>query len=120
MWVQQNAHLEEADAMIKRALQSEPNNGAYLDSLGWLEFRQGKFDQALNDLLRAAKNLTRDDPVVFEHLGDTYLQLKRVPQALEAWQKALALDPHNKTLAEKIESTKTMISKSEPPHTGAL
>jgi tetratricopeptide (TPR) repeat protein len=120
MWVQQNSHLEEADAMIKRALQSEPNNGAYLDSLGWLEFRQGKFEQALNDLLRAAKNLTRDDPVVFEHLGDTYLQLKRVPQALEAWQKALALDPQNKTLAEKIESTKTMMSKSEPPNTGAL
>jgi hypothetical protein len=46
--------------------------------------------------------------------------LKRVPQALEAWQKALALDPQNKTLAEKIESTKTMMSKSEPPHTGAL
>jgi tetratricopeptide (TPR) repeat protein len=120
MWVQQNMHLEEADAMIKRALQSEPNNGAYLDSFGWLEFRQGKFDQALNDLLRAAKNLTRDDPVVFEHIGDAYLQLKRVPQALEAWQKALALDPQNKTLAEKIESTKTMMSKSELPNTGAL
>jgi tetratricopeptide (TPR) repeat protein len=120
MWVQQNAHLEEAEAMIKRALQSEPNNGAFLDSLGWLEFRQGKLDQALADLLQAAKNVTRDDPVVFEHIGDTYLQLKRVPQALEAWQKALALDPQNKTLAEKIESTKTMMSKSEPPHTGAL
>lgn len=120
MWVGQNAHLDEAEAMIKRALQVEPNNGAYLDSLGWLEFHQGKFDQALNDLLRAAKNMSRDDAVVFEHIGDTYLQLKRVPQALEAWQKALALDPNNKTLAGKIESTKTMMSKSDPPKTGAL
>jgi tetratricopeptide (TPR) repeat protein len=120
MWVQQNTHLDEAEAMIKRALQSEPNNGAYLDSMGWLEFRQGKFEQALNDLLRAAKNMTRDDPVVFDHIGDAYLQLKRVPQALEAWQKALALDPQNKALAEKIESTKTMMSKSEPPNTGAF
>jgi tetratricopeptide (TPR) repeat protein len=119
MWVQQNTHLDEAEAMIKRALKSEPDNGAYLDSLGWLEFRQGKFEQALKDLLRAAKSMTRDDPVVFEHIGDTYLQLKRMPQALEAWQKALALDPQNKTLAEKIESTKTMMSKSEPPNSGA-
>jgi tetratricopeptide (TPR) repeat protein len=119
MWVQQNMHLDEAEAMINRALQSEPDNGAYLDSLGWLEFRQGKFEQALNDLLRAAKSMTRDDPVVFEHIGDTYWQLKRMPQAIETWQKALALDPQNKALTEKIESTRTMMSKSEPPKSGA-
>ena len=120
MWVEQNLHLDEAEAMIKRAVQSEPNNGAFLDSLGWLEFRQGKFDQALTDLLRAAKNMTRDDPVVFEHLGDVYLKLERMPQALEAWQKALTLDPQNKKLAEKIESTRTTISKGEPHKGGPL
>ena len=114
MWAEQNLHLEEADDMIKHALKIEPNNGAYLDSLGWLEFRQGKFEQALADLLRAAKNIAQDDPVVFEHIGDTYLKLTRVPQALEAWQKAIALDPQNKKLAEKIESTKTTITKGGP------
>jgi tetratricopeptide (TPR) repeat protein len=117
MWADHNMHLEEAEEMIKQALQIEPNNGAYLDSLGWLEFKQGKFDQALTDLLRAAKNLERDDPVVFEHIGDTYLKLNRVPQALETWQKALALDPQNKKLAEKIESTKTTISQRGPTKT---
>jgi tetratricopeptide (TPR) repeat protein len=117
MWADHNMHLEEAEEMIKQALQIEPNNGAYLDSLGWLEFKQGKFDQALTDLLRAAKNLERDDPVVFEHIGDTYLKLNRVPQALETWQKALALDPQNKKLAEKIESTKTTISQRGPTRT---
>jgi tetratricopeptide (TPR) repeat protein len=118
MWVEQNQHLDEAEAMIKRAVQSEPNNGAFLDSLGWLEFRQGKFEQALTDLQRAAKNMTHDDPVVLEHIGDTYLKLQRVPQALEAWQKALTLDPQNKTLVQKIESTKTMMSKGEPAKSG--
>ena len=117
MWADHNMRLEEAEEMIKRALEIEPNNGSYLDSLGWLEFRQGKFDQALTDLLRAAKNLERDDPIVFEHIGDTYLKLNRVPEALEAWQKALALDPKNKHLAEKIESTKTRISKGLPAKT---
>src|SRR3989454_2013709 len=71
MWADHNLHLDEAEEMIKRALKIEPNNGAYLDSLGWLEFRQGKFDQALTNLLRAAKNMAHDDPVVFEHMGDT-------------------------------------------------
>jgi Tfp pilus assembly protein PilF len=114
MWADHNLHMDEAGDMIKRALQIEPNNGAYLDSLGWLEFRQGKFDQALADLLRAAKNMAHDDPVVFEHIGDAYLKLNRVPQALEAWQKAVALDPQNKQLAEKIASTRTTISKGAP------
>jgi tetratricopeptide (TPR) repeat protein len=119
MWADLNVHLDEAKEMIERALQIEPNNGSYLDSLGWVEFRQGKFDQALADLLLAAKNLDREDPIVFEHIGDTYLKLHRVPEALESWQKALALDPKNKKLADKIESTKTMISTGSSAKTNS-
>ncbi len=111
MWADHNMSLDQAETMIKRALESEPNNASYLDSLGWVEFRKGKFDQALSDLLRAAKAAERDDPVVFEHIGDTYLKLNRIPQAVEAWQKALTLDPKNKNLAEKLEGTKRTISK---------
>jgi len=119
MWADLNMHLEEAREMIQRALEIEPNNGSYLDSLGWVEFRQGKFDQALADLLLAAKNMDREDPIVFEHIGDTYLKLHRVPEALEAWQKAFALDPKNKKLAEKIESTKTTISSGSSAKTNS-
>ena len=117
MWADHNMNLDEAEAMIRRALESEPNNASYMDSLGWVEFREGKFDQALNDLLRAAKAVERDDPVVFEHIGDTYLKLNRGPEALDAWQKALALDPKNKTLTDKIEGTKKTISKDLPVKT---
>ena len=117
MWGDHNMYLDEAEDMIKRALQIEPDNGSFLDSLGWVEFRKGRFDQALADLLRAAKNMDHEDAVVFEHIGDVYLKLNRVPQALEAWQKALVLDPKNKNLTEKIESTKTTISKGSQPKT---
>jgi tetratricopeptide (TPR) repeat protein len=110
MWADHNMHLDEAREMIQRALQIEPNNGSYLDSLGWVEFRQGNFDQALADLLRAVKNLDREDAIVFEHLGDTYLKLHRLSDAVESWEKAFALDPQNKRLAEKIQNAKTMIS----------
>jgi len=54
---------------------------------------------------------------VFEHIGDTYLKLNRVREALDAWQKALALDPKNKTLADKIEATKKTIGKDLPEKT---
>jgi tetratricopeptide (TPR) repeat protein len=119
MWADLGMHLDEAKDMIQRALQIEPNNASYLDSLGWVEFRQGNFDQALADLLRAAKNMDREDPIVFEHIGDTYLKLHRVPEALESWQKAFALDPKNKKLAEKIESTKTTISSGSSSKTNS-
>jgi tetratricopeptide (TPR) repeat protein len=116
MWAQQNTHLDEAEEMIKRALQIDPNNGAFLDTLGWVEFQKGKFDQALVDLLRAAQNMAHDDPVVFDHIGDTYLKLNKGAQALEAWQKAANIDPQNKILAEKVDKMKTKLSKGQPPN----
>ncbi len=68
----------------------------------------------MTSLLRAAKNLERDDPVVFEHIGDVYLKLNRLPEAVQYWQKALALDPKNKILADKIHRTKIPGSKGSP------
>ncbi len=114
MWAEHNLHLDEAEEMIGRALQLDPNNGAYLDSLGWLYYRKAKYEEALNELLRAAQNLKSDDPIVFDHIGDTYSKLNRIAQALEFWQKAIALDPGNKLLADKIEKTKTTMSKGTP------
>ena len=115
MWAEQNMHLDEAEQMIRRALNKEPSNGAYLDSLGWVEFRAGKLEQALADLERAARNMTRDDPVVFEHLGDTYMKLNRVAKAVESWRKALARDPQNRKIADKIDNAKTKLSKGDAP-----
>ena len=120
MWADHNTHLDEAQEMVKRALQLDPDNGAYIDTLGWLEFQQGKFEQALADLLRAARKMPHDDLVVFEHIGDTYSKLNKIPQAIEAWQKALALDPQNKRLAEKIDNTKTKMSKGQPPNANPI
>ncbi|MEY2548527.1 MAG: hypothetical protein QOD64_1109 [Verrucomicrobiota bacterium] len=114
MWAEHNMHLDEAEEMVGRALQFDADNGAYLDTLGWIHYRKGKFEDALNELLRAAQNLTRPDAIVFEHIGDACSKLNRVPQALDYWQKAIGLTPENKLLAEKIEKTKTTISQGPP------
>lgn len=120
MWAEHNMRLGEAEQMIKLALQSDPNNGAYIDTLGWLEYRQGKVDQALVDLLRAAQKLTHDDPVVFEHIGDTFAKMNKIASAVDAWQKALNLDPQNKTLSEKIDNAKTKMSKGQTPNANPI
>jgi tetratricopeptide (TPR) repeat protein len=117
MWADHNMNLDEAETMIKRALEMESNNASYLDSLGWVEFRKGKFDQALSNLLLAANTADHDDPVIFEHIGDAYFKLNRISEALESWQKALALDPKNKNLANKIERTKAPIGNGPPAKT---
>ncbi|HEY1769303.1 MAG TPA: tetratricopeptide repeat protein [Chthoniobacterales bacterium] len=114
MWADQNTNLEEAESYIKKALATDPDNGAYLDSLGWVDFREGKYDQALAELLNAAHELKADDPIVFTHIGNTYEKLNQIPKALEYWQKALALDKSDKKLAEKIGRYKNKVSKGEP------
>jgi tetratricopeptide (TPR) repeat protein len=120
MWAEHNMHLDEAEQMIRLALQANPDNGAYIDTLGWLEFRQGKFEQALVDLERASQKLTRDDPVVLEHIGDACAKLNKSAQALDAWQKALTLDPKNKNIAEKIDNAKTKMSKGQTPNANPI
>jgi tetratricopeptide (TPR) repeat protein len=112
MWADHNMHLEEAEQMIKRALEIDPNNGAYLDSMGWLRFRQAKYNEALEQLLRAAQNLSKPDATVFVHIGDTYSKLNRVAPALDYWQKAILLEPGDKAVAAKIEGAKTKMSKA--------
>jgi tetratricopeptide (TPR) repeat protein len=114
MWADHNMHLDEAEQMAGEALQFDPNNGAYLDTLGWIHYRKGKFEEALNLLLRAEQNLTKPDATVLEHIGDAHAKLDRIPQALEFWQKAIALTPDNKLLADKIEKTRTMMSQGTP------
>lgn len=111
MWADQNMHLDEAEDYIKRAIAAEPENGAFLDSLGWLHYRQGKYEQALAELLNAAAELKEADPVVLEHIGDTYGALEQADKAVEFWKKSLALDQENNRLAGKIAAATTKLSK---------
>ncbi len=80
MLADRNTHLEEALALIKKALAVEPQNGAYLDSLGWAYFRLGKFDLAEENLRKAADK-TPQDPTVQDHLGEMYAKTGRLKEA---------------------------------------
>jgi tetratricopeptide (TPR) repeat protein len=96
-------NLDEAEVMIKKALEYKPDNGYIIDSLGWLYFRQGHFEDALIQLKRAVA-LIPDDPIVLEHLGDIYMQMNDPVKALAYYKQALEKkDTDKKSLQEKID-----------------
>jgi predicted Zn-dependent protease len=101
IWAEQGKNLEEAVRLIEKALAREPENGAFIDSLGWAYFMMGKYREALLKLKEASER--EQDPVIFDHLGDAYLKLSNRKEAKKAYLKALELDPDMKTVMEKLE-----------------
>src|SRR5205085_6660673 len=102
MWAESGVNLERAQAMLQKAVAAEPRNGAYIDSLGWIYFRQGKLDLAEKYLTDATRLLPRD-ATVHEHLGDVFAKRGDYARALSMYRAALGLDPESKN-EDKIRS----------------
>ena len=102
MWAESGKNLERAHEMLMRAVSQEPNNGAYVDSLGWVYFRLGNLELAEKYLTDAANLLPRD-ATVHEHLGDVLAKRGDMSRALQSYRTALSLDPDGKDV-EKIRS----------------
>jgi Tfp pilus assembly protein PilF len=104
MFAEKGVRLDEAEHLIQKALEIEPNNGYYIDSLGWAYYQQGRYADAVRELKRAVE-LTRgkEDPVIFDHLGDAHLQAGDESAALAAWEKSLELDPANDGVRQKVQ-----------------
>jgi tetratricopeptide (TPR) repeat protein len=101
-----NIRLNEALKMIEKALQYEPNNGFYLDTMGWIQFKLKNYELARKFIEKAAEQ--RGDGVsaeVLEHLGDVYQALKKYDAALQYYNKALAKES-SETLVKKIDQLK--------------
>ncbi len=92
--------LDYARELIEKAVSMDPDNAAYLDSYGWVFYRMGKYDRALSHLKRAAE--LDNDPVILDHLGDTYKALNDLEQARKWWLKALQEDPDNEEIKKKL------------------
>ena len=90
--VELGINMEEALGMIERAMAAEPQNGAIVDSLGWVLFQRGEFATAVGHLENAA-SLMPIDPIINDHLGDAYWAVGRVIEAEFQWNRALSFDP---------------------------
>lgn len=97
MWADKGVNLERAEEMLTRAVGQEPENGAYVDSLGWLYFRQGKLELAEKYLTDATRLLPRDATVV-EHLADVVAVRGQTDRAVELYRLAIDLDPESKDI----------------------
>jgi Flp pilus assembly protein TadD len=99
-------NLEEAEKLIRQALEYKPNDGYITDSLGWVYYKMGDYARAM-EYLKKASALVPDDPTILEHIGDTYLKLNDKASALKYYQKALAKkDKDKEALANKIKQLK--------------
>ena len=114
--------LEESLSFIKQALSFEPNNAAYLDSLGWAYFKLGKYDMAEESLNKAAAHMG-SDPTVQEHLGDLYQKTGRLKlaaahwdRAVQEWNKTVPAEQDSDAFAkvqQKLDAAKVKLAKEE-------
>ena len=91
LWADQEKNLLQAEKMIRKAVDAEPQNTAYMDSLGWVLFKLNKAEEARDTLKQASQQPDGDDPVIWDHLGDVYFQLKQSDQAKSSWEKSMDL-----------------------------
>lgn len=103
----ENKKLPEAKDLVERALQIDPENGFYLDSLGWVYYRMGRGEEAVQYIRSAIRSMNTDDAILRDHLGDAYLLAGDTAAAMKEWQRALRLDP-------KIEGVDAKIKKHLP------
>lgn len=103
-WADRGIKLDEAEKLIRRALELEPDNGAIIDSLGWVFYQRRQYAEALKWLMRANEKIP-GDPEISAHLGDAYCAQGNRKKALDYYQQALrALEQNPRPgLAEKIQ-----------------
>lgn len=105
MYAERGTNLPQARVMIEKALKAEPDNAAYLDSLGWIDFKEGKYREALKHIQRAIELEKEPDPTLYDHLGDIHAALKDMEKAREAWRKSLSLEP-SPAVQKKLDAGK--------------
>jgi tetratricopeptide (TPR) repeat protein len=103
---EQGWELERALGLVQKALEKEPDNGAYLDSLGWVYYRLGRYDDALGKLIDASNRLA-DDPTILEHLGDTLTALRRWADAQRSYERAVKVGADRARLSSKVEEVRS-------------
>ncbi len=100
-YAERGIKIDQALSMTKRAVALKPENGYYVDSLGWAFYKSGMLAEALIEIKKAV-SLVGDDPVLYEHLGEIYIKQQKPADAREAWLHSLELDPSNEKLHQRF------------------
>ena len=89
-WAENNTNLEKALDYIQQAVALKPEDGFIRDSLGWVYYKLGDYEQAVAELEKALE-MASDDPTIHEHMGDAYLKANMEEKALKSYEKAVEL-----------------------------
>ncbi|MDK2743640.1 MAG: tetratricopeptide repeat protein [Nitrospira sp. BO4] len=100
-YAERGIKIDQALSLTKRAVALKPENGYYVDSLGWAFYKSGMLAEALTEIKRAV-SLVGDDPVIYEHLGEIYMKQQKTADAREAWLHSLEIDPSNEKLLQRF------------------
>ena len=101
IYADDNTRLGEAEQLVKNALKVSPDNGAYLDSLGWIYYKQGLYEKSLETFKEAEKFL--EDPVILDHIGDAYFKMDIIEEARKYWKRSLELNPQQEKILKKLD-----------------
>ena len=111
-WAEQGINLDQAEEMVKKAVSLQPDDGYIIDSLGWVYYAQGRYQEAVRELKRAHQ-LVPDDPTIAEHLADALIKRQKYFQALKIYKKAFELEKDKKNkrrLKKKIRRASDLTS----------
>jgi tetratricopeptide (TPR) repeat protein len=103
MWADRGENLEEARDLIEQAVELEPENAAFLDSLGWVLFRLNQPQEALPWLEKAILHAEEPDATLYDHLGDIHAELGNFEQAREAYLRSLEIE-EDETIRSKLDT----------------
>jgi len=102
LWAARGENLDQARALIEKAVLVQPQNAGFLDSLAWVLFKLNRPREALGYGLQAVEESARPDAGIYDHLGDIYAALQQRDQATAAWRKSLAVAP-NPRIQKKLD-----------------
>jgi tetratricopeptide (TPR) repeat protein len=106
-----NQSLDEAESLVKRALEIEPKDAYIMDTYGWILFKQGKLNDSIR-VLEAAYHNQPTESVIADHLGDAYFRAQMVDRAKNMYEKAAEFESDEKK-AREIRSKITVLEKQE-------
>ncbi|MGH9585195.1 MAG: tetratricopeptide repeat protein, partial [Bryobacteraceae bacterium] len=124
MLADRGIRLEEAQRLIKQAVDLDPNNYAFLDSLGWVYYRLNRLPEAEHELARSVQ-LWPKDPTIHDHLGDVYFKQGKIQQAIWQWKSSLqemtkgtSVDVEPDEMAKvrkKLDTARVKLAKEQAP-----
>ena len=88
--------------LADRAVAMEPENAAFLDTIGWIYYKLETYQKA-EEFIEKSLNYNEDNPVILEHLGDIYVKMNKTIEAINIYEKLLEKDSDNQLIRNKLD-----------------